>query len=241
MDLRCLMETMSGTAPTKLSRGNRENQHKKNISMMESYCGGLLLRAILMLEQEEKPKSGVIVLALLPAAMSPACPTWALREDNYAGAARLTLPSLCTPTDMGMAWAMGQASVQAAMFPDITEKGEKVNNSSLLWDSLLLFWKRKCSRDLGSQGKWVRWFLCFGFRALQSACIVPLGFSLGEFGPEIVLKKKMEWEVGSKYVYNSRSHIMGEHLCDMLWRVKSGCRSALQGSIRDSFQVFAFY
>lgn len=190
MDLRCLMETMSGTAPTKLSRGNRENQHKKNISMMESYCGGLLLRAILMLEQEEKPKSGVIVLALLLAAMSPACPTWALREDNYAGAARLTLPSLCTPTDMGMARDMGQASVQAAMFPDIIEKGEKVNNSSLLWDSLLLFWKRKCSRDLGSQGKWVRWFLCFGFRALQSACIVPLGFSLCEFGPEIVLKKK---------------------------------------------------
>lgn len=204
------------------------------------YCGGLLLRAILMLEQEEKPKSGVIVLALLPAVMSPACPTWAFREDNRCGAARLTLPSLCTSMDMEMAWDMGQAILQAAVFPDIMEKGEKVNNSSLLWDSLLLFWKRKCSRDLESQGKWVRWFWCFGFRALQSACIVPLGFSSCEFGPEIVLKK-MEWELGRKYIYNSRSHIMRKHLCDTLWGVKSGCRSALQGSIRKSFQVFAFY
>lgn len=75
MDLRCLTATMSGTASTKLSRGNRENQHEKNISTTENYRGGLLLRSILMLEQEEKPKSGVIVLTLLPAAMSPACPT----------------------------------------------------------------------------------------------------------------------------------------------------------------------
>lgn len=125
MDLRCLTATMSGTASTKLSRGNRENQHEKNVSTTENYRGGLLLRSILMLEQEEKPKSGVIVLTLLPAAMSPACPTWAFTDNNCCGAARLTLPSLCTSMDMEMAWDMGQASLRAAVFPDISEKGER--------------------------------------------------------------------------------------------------------------------
>ena len=52
--LGCLTAAMSATASRKLPKEDRENQDKKNVSVMQSCLGGLLPGSFLMLEQEEK-------------------------------------------------------------------------------------------------------------------------------------------------------------------------------------------
>lgn len=132
---------MSATASTKLPRGKRENKHKENIPVVQSCHGGLLNGSILMVEQKAKPKSSMIKLALLPAEMGSGHPAWASGEGNHSS-------GWFTPK------VQDKEHLQAAVSPDITEMRAKemAKSISMLWDYLLLFWKRKCSRESGSQG-----------------------------------------------------------------------------------------
>lgn len=239
--LGCLTAATPATASLKLPKEDRGNQHKKNVSVKQSRLGGLLAGSLLMLEQEEKPRKccdwvspsrcQYLFQSLGSDCCDGSCSSCSSMEGGQPWRSSLGSPCLRLLRDAQV--SVEQALLQAAWFPDLSgEEGkEKANNSYTLWDSLLLFWKRKCRTESESQGKWVRCFMCFWFKACSSLPawfhLVPVGVSLDQ---SLFWKKGVQ-EVCRKFLYKRKSCITGKLLHHTLWGMKSGWRSAMQGSV----------